>query len=153
MSDVERFKNNLMHSYCAYCAAVTWCCEARKRPFPFDVGNLQFQKSSDLDSVIIELGWAFMPRFYTILEQYHVALNCKNFSEFMNDYKNKMSSDDVDGLIKLTKLRNIIMHGDGNENNVRGHNKLGTPSDMEPHIMPEHINKFYQLLLRVFELS
>ncbi|HET6375029.1 MAG TPA: hypothetical protein VFF88_03185 [Methylocella sp.] len=148
MSD---FQNRLDHSHAAYRAAVTWCLVAKERGFPFDLRGLRFESESQLQSVIVELGWAFEPRFFAILEQYYKANGFEKFVDFKDKYlNNKFDPESVRGFVELSKLRQIILHGDGDEQYVWDGNKLGVPEGCEPHILPEHVEKLYRLLTSLF---
>lgn len=137
------FQDKLAHTYAAYRAAATWCIEAGEHNFPIDLRGLRFERASQLQAVMVELGWAFVPRFYAILEQYHRAICYKSFKEFKDEYLVKKFDEEAVGkYVELAKLRHIILHGDGDEKVVRPHNWLGIDDGCEPHVLPEHMEQF-----------
>ena len=147
----DRFLNNLEHAYLAYRCSASWCIEASRSKLPFDLFGLKITKSTQFDSILIELGWAFTPRFYAILESFHIAIGYDKFEPFKKEYLiKKFTPEDVIGFEVLTKLRNIIMHGDGDEQAVRPTNRLNLPKDNEPHLLPKAMEQFYDLLKRLF---
>ena len=138
----------------AYRCSASWCIEASRSKLPIDLRGVKFTKSAQFDSVLIELGWAFTLRFYAILENFHNATGFCKFDQFKKEYLiKKFSTEDVGGFEELTKLRNIIMHGDGDEQVVRPINRLNLPKDNEPHLGPKEIEQFYDLLKRLFNAA
>ncbi len=118
---------------------------------PFTIRGMEIKNSSELESISIEIGWAFLPRFFSLVESYYKSLGYKDFIDFREKYlPKKLNEEDIVGITTLSKLRTIILHGDGDERTVRELLRLGTPGNQEPHVLPEHIEKYYEVLKKLF---
>lgn len=139
----ETLESNLMHSRAAYLHAV------RALPSPEDLRSgpicqhgLEFSRADQIQSQLIELGWAFFPRYEACLEKWlkdqKVKLSKKiSLSDWLLNSKVNIPKDYSEGLAVYRKIRNALHHDDGAT--------FDGSSEPEFHLLPDHMEKFFHL--------
>ena len=142
---IEDFSNNLAHSRAAYLFAV------RNLPNPSELNKgpitangFRFERRSQVESMLIELGWAFFCRYESCLEAFlkrsQVELSQKcTLSDWLSQNNVSIPTNLQEGLEIYRKIRNKLHHEDGAS--------LDDDPESEIHLMPDHMNNFYELFL------
>jgi len=131
---------NLDHSRAAYLFAV----RAIPSELPAYKYGFQFERTSQADSMTIELGWAFFCRYEACLEAYlksrGVNLSKKvSLLDWLQSKGFEISASQAEGLSLYRKLRNKLHHEDGAT--------LNGAEDEEIHLLPNHMENFYNLFV------
>ena len=142
---IEDFKNKLAHSRAAYLFAV------RNLPDPsglvrgaINANGFRFEKRSEIESMLIELGWAFFCRYEACLEAFlkrsQVKLSKKcTLSDWLIQNNVSVPENLKEGLDVYRRIRNKLHHEDGAS--------LDGDPESEINLMPEHMNNFYELFI------
>jgi hypothetical protein len=140
---MKTLEKNLMHSRAAYLHAV------HALPSPEDLQSgpirrygMEFSNEGQINSQLIELGWAFFCRYEACLEKWlkdqDVKLNKKmSLSQWLKSRKILLSPDYSNGIDLYRTLRNALHHDDGAS--------IDGSQDTEIHLLPEHMENFFQL--------
>lgn len=140
---VQTLENNLMHSRAAYLHA------ARALPSPEDLQSgpicqhgMEFSRTDQIESQLIELGWAFFPRCEACLEKWLKDQDVKlskrvSLRDWLLDRKVNIPEKYSEGLAHYRKIRNALHHDDGATFD-------GSP-EPEFHLLPEHMERFFYL--------
>ncbi len=133
---------NLDHSRAAYRFAV----QAIPSELPAFIHGFQFVKQSQIDSMVIELGWAFFCRYEACVEAYlkskGVNLSKKvSLLDWLKEQNVCIPNHYAEGLSLYRKIRNKLHHEDGAARCVNG------KEDEEIHLLPEHMENFYNLFV------
>lgn len=137
MSPLQR---NLDHSRAAYLFAV----QALPSKLPTSINRFYFEKQSQVESMVIELGWAFFCRYEACLEVYLKSKGVKlskkvSFFDWLQEQHFNISADQSNGLSLYRNIRNKLHHEDGAA--------LNGAEDEEIHLLPEHMENFYNLFV------
>lgn len=140
---MSKLQINLEHSRAAYNFALN-SLPSDKSNYPVHVNGFQFEKFSQVHSMVIELGWAFFCRYEACLEYYikskGIQLSKKlSLIEWLDEQKIEISPSDKEGLLLYRKIRNKLHHEDGAS--------LNGAEDEEIHLLPEHMENFYKLFV------
>lgn len=139
----DLLKLNLMHARAAYLHAV------RALPSPEDLQHgtirqhgLEFSSPEQINSQLIELGWAFFTRYEGCLEKWlkdqNVKLNRKcTLMDWLKSHRVEIPESYSVGLGVYRTIRNTLHHDDG----ASFDGTLNT----EVHLMPEHMENFFDL--------
>lgn len=112
------------------------------------VSDVRFEKNSQIDSMIIELGWAFFVRMEAPLEVLIKKLDAKKVNDLLG--VDKFNSDERNGLDLYREIRNTLHHGDGDPALLRKQPcHLRVEWGKEPHLMYEHMKNFYELFKKI----
>lgn len=138
-SDLEK---EIEHSRAAYRFAIRSLPDPTDvRDYPLIVNGVEFVSRRQIESMLIEFGWAFYCRYEACLETFikeHKVPLKRNFG--LNDwFKEKKISvpDELKfELGEYRNIRNILHHEDG---------KTGQNSEI--HLLPEHMDRFYDLFI------
>jgi hypothetical protein len=133
-------KNNLDHSRAAYLFAV----RSIPSKLPISIYGFHFEKPSQINSMLIELGWAFFCRYEACLEAYLKSRGVKlsrkvSLLEWFEQNNFVLSDFQKNGLFLYRKIRNKLHHEDGAA--------LDGERDHEIHLLPEHMENFYNLFV------
>lgn len=137
--DIEQ---DLEHSRAAYIFSLNSLPDPRcLKTGRIDANGFAFTKPSEIQSMVIELGWAFFCRYEACLEAYikeqGVTLSKKKTLENWMDEKGVSIPDEYRaGIRQYRKVRNWLHHRDGQ-------NDDGT----EIHLLQEQMDQFYHLIL------
>lgn len=157
MSDFDNHKrqylNNLDHAHVAY--RYLYSTISTENQFANDkeviIGNFHFRKTSDAESIRIELGWAFFTRLEAILEVFTKKLNIKlskkmSLLDYLKKHNVVTPNDFIKGLEVYREIRNTLHHGDGDVSLLKNKAKhlKGSPGK-EIHLLPDHIKNFHEL--------
>jgi len=138
-TDIER---DLEHSRAAYLFAL------RSLPDPgglqngtIEANGFTFTNPSQIQSMLIELGWAFYCRYEACLEAFIREQGVKlakktTLEDWMNENGVDVPEGYKDGFKEYRKVRNWLHHRDGQ-------NEDGT----EIHLYPDHMEQFYHLFV------
>ncbi len=140
MTELEK---NLMHSRVAYKFALN-SIPAQESAFPISCNGFRFEKHSQLYSLIIELGWAFFCRYEACLEAYIKSKGIKlskssSLVDWFDSKQIEIPHSYKEGLLLYRKIRNKLHHEDGAS--------LDGTEDEEIHLLPEHMENFYNLFV------
>lgn len=139
----ETLENNLRHSRAAYLHAV------RALPSPEDLQSgpirqhgLEFSRADQVQSQLIELGWAFFPRYEACLEKWlkdqGVELSKKvSLSDWLRDGQVNIPTEYSEGLKVYRTIRNALHHDDGAT--------FDDSPQPEFHLLPDHMENFFHL--------
>ena len=139
MTDIEQ---NLEHSRAAYRFALGSLPNPEKlQTGPIDANGFTFSKHSQIESMVIELGWAFYCRYEGCLEAFIKEQGVKltenlNLEQWMEQNDVVVPDQYRDGLRLYRKVRGWLHHRDGQ-------NEDGT----EIHLHPDHMDQFYDLFV------
>ena len=105
-----------------------------------------FQSKSQIDSMVIELGWAFFCRYEGCFEAFLKRRGVRGelsrsfqLSSWLEQKGIEIPADIRDGLEYYREIRNALHHDDGKSFDKEG--------DAEIHLMPVHMERFYQLFI------
>jgi hypothetical protein len=131
-------QKNLDHSRAAYRFAV----QSLPSKLPTSINGFHFEKRSQVESMVIELGWAFFCRYEACLEAYLKSKDVKlsktvSLLDWLQKQDFKISDDQSKGLSLYREIRNKLHHEDGAA--------LNGAEDEEIHLLPEHMEDFYNL--------
>lgn len=139
----SEFQNHLDHARAAYQFAI------RSLPDPacledglIQVSGCQFESRTQIESMLIELGWAFFCRYESCLEaeikRQDVKLNRKlSLIDWLKQNNVHVPDALHPGLQFYRQIRNQLHHEDGAS--------LDGEPNREIHLMPEHMERFYKL--------
>ncbi len=137
------FQNHLEHARSAYVFAIRSLPDpALLRKGPIEANGFTFAKRSQIESMLIELGWAFFCRYESCLEanlkRRDVELN-KNVSllDWLQRNNVNIPRELRPGLEIYREIRNKLHHEDGAS--------LDGSPDREIHLLPDHMERFYEL--------
>lgn len=136
------FEKHLEHSRAAYHFAIMSLPDPRKLTAePLSVNNFHFTTEDQIESMLIELGWAFYCRYEACLEnfikEHKIPLNRRyTLEQWMRDNGIEIPSEFAGGLEIYRKVRNQLHHDDGQNTD-----------DTEIHLYPQHMDKFYYLFI------
>ncbi|MEM8980369.1 MAG: hypothetical protein AAGD04_12850 [Pseudomonadota bacterium] len=145
----DLLKNNLMHSRAAYHHAVAALpLEEKLQTGTIRQYGFEFSRSDQITSQVIELGWAFFPRYEGCLEKWlkdqSVKLNRKVSLKVWLENNNVEIPDKYLGALEsYRKIRNSLHHDDG----ASFDSSLGT----EIHLMPTDMERFFDLFCWIGE--
>ena len=136
-------KNNLMHSRAAYMHALT----ALPSPDDLRAGTIrqngyEFSRAGQIQSQVIELGWAFFVRYEGCLENF-IKVQLGEIPEkfrlekWLIEHNVQIPSDYVGSFKLYRDIRNSLHHDDGAS--------IDGSSGTEIHLMPEHMERFFDL--------
>lgn len=138
-------ESKLSHSRAAYLFAVK-SLPSEGSGFPIKKNGFLFSSQSEVKSMLIELGWSFYCRYEGCLEAYikrhGIKLSKKKtLKSWLEDEGSNIPPCYSDGLEFYRKIRNYLHHEDGAtfDNN--------NEEDKEIHILPEHMENFYNLFI------
>lgn len=136
-------QKNLEHSRAAYTFALR-SLPSSKSEFPLECNDIQFDKPSQIESMVVELGWAFFCRYEACLEAYIKGKGIKlskNLSlyDWLVNQKIDVPLQLQEGLLLYRKIRNKLHHEDGAA--------LEGSRDEEIHLFPDHMENFYDLFV------
>jgi hypothetical protein len=159
MSDYNSLKmqylNNLEHAHVAYRYLYSQIPKDNQFANGKEVviGNFQFRKVGDAESMQIELGWAFFTRLEAVLEAFTIKLGIKekgkslDILDYLKRHNVTIPSDFDRGLKEYREIRNTLHHGDGDVSLLNKPAKyIKIPDGEEIHLTPDHIKNFYELL-------
>ncbi len=140
---MSQLRKNLVHSKAAYLFALH-AIPSKKTAFPCDRHGFRFEKPSQIQSMIIELGWAFFCRYEASLEAYlkdkGVFLSKKlSLADWLKKQDIEIPSPYEAGLSCYRQIRNQLHHKDGAA--------LNGMEDKEIHLLPDIMEKFYELFV------
>lgn len=141
-------KSNLDHSRAAYLFAIACLQKVDQSTFPSIYNGFRFDRPSQIQSMVIELGWAFFCRYEACLETYlkrrNVTLS-KNTSLkcWLSNKGLEIPADLETGLDCYRRIRNNLHHEDGASFNGE--------DDGEIQLLPDHMEQFYKLFVWVEE--
>ena len=118
------------------------------------IGQFEFQRFSQVEGYIVELGWAFFVRMEATLEAHINRLEIKG--KDIADIVSKatcLTQSEKEGYAVARELRNILHHGDGDPQLLKSAPlKVEIIASHEPHILPFHIENFSVLFAKVGKL-
>lgn len=141
----KELNNKLDHSRAAYQFAL----RSLPNPNNLEDGEIQlngftFKNESHINSMRIELGWAFFCRYEGCFE-YHLKQNNIKLSKklsLLDWFKNNnivIPDEFVAGLKCYRTIRNKLHHEDGTS--------FDGTADEEIHLLPEHMENFHNLFI------
>ncbi|MEW6356398.1 MAG: hypothetical protein AB1696_08740 [Planctomycetota bacterium] len=137
------FQNNLDHARAAYLFAIRCLPDpAQLESGPIHTNGFVFRKRSQIESMLIELGWAFFCRYESCLEVHlkragvHLSKEV-SLVAWLEQNNVTIPVDLRPGLEIYRQIRNKLHHEDGASFS-------GAP-DQEIHLLPQHMENFYQL--------
>lgn len=143
----ESLEAKLSHSHAAYRFAISNLPVLdEKTQFPIQTSWGEFSKASQIHSMMIELGWAFFCRYEGCLEAHlknrGVALSRqKSLLDWLKENEVCVSKNFEAGLSLYRDIRNKLHHEDGAA--------LNGDRTSEIHLMPDHMQNFYELFVWV----
>jgi hypothetical protein len=138
----QGFESKLSHSRSAYLFSVNSLPDPDPdQKLPFTLNGFVFDKKSQINSMIIELGWAFFCRYEGCLEAHIKTSGLKfnknyNVKNWMDENSIQIPSHFTGGLEVYRNIRNKLHHEDG-----------AGCDDTEIHLLPEHMENFYNLFI------
>lgn len=153
MSEFDEYKKHLEFSYVSY----QFCLNSLpKEEFIPDDGQVYngvlFRRRENVYEMIVEFGWAFFVRMEATLESFLHDRKPKNMNiiEFVEAILSGLSQSDRDGYGMARELRNILHHVDSqSEKYSRRLDYVEVEKGKEPHILREHIERFFDLFVRM----
>lgn len=118
------------------------------------VGQFEFQRFSQVEGYIIELGWAFFVRMEAALEAHanRLGIEGKYIPNIVSD-ASCLTKSEKEAYTVARELRNILHHGDGDPSLLKNVPlKVEVIEAHEPHLLPSHIENFSVLFEKVGEL-
>ncbi len=115
------------------------------------VGEFEFEKFSQSESMLVELGWAFFTRCVSCLEALIHRLGIQvSAASAIIETSGEFSREEIRGFEMARELRNILLHGDGDWTLLKNEPKQVRPSEgSESHLFPERIERFHSLFRKV----
>ena len=147
----EDFKNRLAHAYVAYrYFAQSLPPQAALNVGTVRVGQFEFSKSSQLESMIGRARLAFFVRFDAVLEAFletcSVTTGGQKLFERMEATK-KFTEHELEGLRQYRDLRNSLHHDDGQPTAKRKF--LSVSEGREPQFDVAHMGAWQELFLKI----
>jgi len=145
MTNTGSIRNNLDHARAAYRFAI------KNLPNPASlasglivVNDFEFQTPDHIQSMRVELGWAFFCRYESCLEAHFKRHSMKltkklSLAQWFEQNNVQVPDSLQPGLIVYRAIRNKLHHEDGASMD-------GSP-EREIHLLPEHMEQFYELFL------
>lgn len=138
-------KQNLDHSRAAYRYAITQL-PSMDSPWPIERDGFRFCSASEVESMLVEFGWAFFCRYEGCLEAFlkrkGVQLSKKlSLKKWLEKKGVCIPKDLLSGLECYRQIRNKLHHEDGAT--------LDGKDDEEIHLLPQHMENFYTLFVWV----
>lgn len=143
-----QLEDYLAHSRAAYLHAVDALPKLDSpRSWPIRSGKFEFSSPSQVESMLIELGWAFFCRYEGCLEAFlkanQVTLTMGTpLKRWLSD-RMTIPVDKMKPLKVYRDIRNKLHHEDGASFD-------GDP-DSEIHLLPEHMESFYEFFVWIGE--
>ncbi len=133
--------DKLDHSRVAYRYAIAQLPN-QVADWPYRHGNFTFKSQADIDSMRIELGWAFFCRYEGCVEAHLKENDVKlskqlSLKQWLEGNGFVIPEDLCSGLDCYRQIRNRLHHQDGAS--------FDGSQDSEIHLLPEHMENFYQL--------
>ncbi len=141
-NDLER---NIKHSQAAYRFAISNLPSPHSlRSGPVRINEFEFSTEHQIESMLIELGWAFFARYEACLEMFlkqkGVALEKKlPLSRWFEKNEVHVPLEFAEGLDLYRRIRNKLHHEDGAA--------MDGNQTKELHLLPEHMQNFYDLFI------
>lgn len=145
----DLLKNNLAHSRAAYLHAV----HALPSPEGLLSGEIRqhgfvFERPSQITSQLIELGWAFFPRYEGCLEKWLKDQDVKltkqrSLEDWLTSHEVNIPTEFSDGLRVYRNIRNALHHNDGASFDLN--------QEAEIHLLPDNMERFFSLFCWVGE--
>ena len=145
----DSLKNNLLHSRVAYLHAIRALPSQQDlRAGTITQHGFEFSRPDQIESQVIELGWAFFPRYEACLEKWlkeqGVHLSKKlTLTDWLAQSDVRIPDEFSEGLGVYRRIRNSLHHDDGAS--------FDGSSDSEIHLMPEHMERFFNLFCWIGE--
>lgn len=120
---------------------------------PVRIGDFEFERFSQSEAMTVELGWAFFTRCEGCLEAliHRLKKSLREVSEIV-EKSGEFSPDELRAWHEARELRNIFHHGDGDGTLLKNRpTRVVSHEDHEPHLFPEHIERFHSLFCRIAE--
>ena len=120
---------------------------------PVRIGTFEFERSSQAEAMIVELGWAFFARCEGCLEALwnRLGKSLKEVSKIIED-SGEFTPEELHAWRQARELRNIIHHGDGDATLLKNSPTIVVSREgHEPHLFPEHVEQFHSLFCRIAE--
>ncbi|MBO0346006.1 hypothetical protein J0X15_12300 [Roseibium sp. CAU 1637] len=139
----KTLENNLMHSRAAYLHAVRALPSSNALQFGSIKHNgMEFSNKNQIESQLVELGWAFFCRYEGCLEKWlkdqKVKLSRKyTLKNWLTDHQVTIPEELSAGIDLYRRIRNALHHDDGATFDGSG--------EPEFHLLPEQMEKFFQL--------
>ncbi|EIT7127090.1 hypothetical protein L2726_004703 [Vibrio parahaemolyticus] len=139
----QTLESKLAHSHAAYIFAIR-SLPTPDQKLPLTLNGVTFSSESQINSMLIELGWSFFCRYEGCLEAHIKELGIKltkkvTLADWLLENKISVPSDYASGLDVYRTIRNKLHHEDGAA--LNGNDKH------EIHILPEHMERFYRLFV------
>lgn len=123
------------------------------------VKNIHFENDSQIQSMIIELGWSFFVNMEASLEVLIHKFKYKNIKDLLEEekIKDEFNDDDKNGLNVYREIRNTLHHGAGDPTLLKYNLKYNKPNHLktsqgnEVQLLYEHIHNFYELFKKIGE--
>lgn len=154
-TEAERFVNDIDHIWVAYSFFEQAIPDVTEDNLPLRCGQLEFRHTSQIESVRVELGWAFFTRLEACLESLLHRVNieltkkksllavCKSYGLILSDHEER-------GLRSYRELRNVLHHADGNPATYdRELCEIVAIDGQEPHLYKTEVKGFYDLFKKV----
>jgi hypothetical protein len=142
---MKTLEDKLAHSRSAYRYALRGLPDINDdSQLPVQKNGFTFERVSQLQSMVIELGWAFFSRYEGCLEAYikshgiQLSKTCQ-LKDWLSQKRYDIPPHFRKGIDDYRSLRNKLHHEDGAS--------LEGREDEEIHILPEHMENFYGLFV------
>jgi hypothetical protein len=147
------FDDAVSHTYMAYRFFRT-CVPRSDARFPLRIGNFEFLRPSQAESMAVELGWAFFTRLEAAFEALtlRLDLDAKSAVDRLR-WSGNFSEEELRGLSCARELRNILHHGDGDASLLRNQPREVKPEvGHEPHLDEDHMDRFVALFRKAADV-
>jgi hypothetical protein len=137
------FQNHLEHARAAYVFAIRNLPDpALLENGPIQGNGFTFNKRSQIESMLIELGWAFFCRYESCLEtnlkRHGIKLDRKvSLLDWLEKNNVNIPNELRPGIQSYRQIRNKLHHEDGAS--------FDESLDGEIHLLPDHMDRFYEL--------
>lgn len=141
--NAKLLENNLRHSRAAYLHAIRALPSAQDlRSGPIRQNGFEFYRASEIESQLVELGWAFFCRYEACLEKWLKEQNVKlsrkaGLKKWLTDNGVLIPEKLAAGIDVYRKIRNALHHDDGAA--------FDFVEETELHLFPNHMEKFFEL--------
>ena len=142
-------ERNLSHSRAAYRFALSALPDpTSEHSWPIRQHGHEFSSRSQIESMVIELGWAFFCRYEGCVEEFLVKKMGVKLSkkESLKDWLHeqiKIPQEYIEPLEVYRIIRNALHHDDGAA--IEGNRNL------EIHLLPEHMENFFRFFIWIGE--
>ncbi len=139
----QTLESKLAHSHAAYIFAIR-SLPTPEQKLPITLNGYTFSTESQINSMLIELGWSFFCRYEGCLEAHIKELGIKltkklTLADWFRENKIDVPSCYTSGLDVYRTIRNKLHHEDGTVFNGKDNHEI--------HIFPEHMERFYRLFV------